>query len=139
MALTVALTAPFQTSLKRGRLDEAAALVQKFVGAGRVSAAVLHVRQDSYTFHRAFGQAKTPDTIFLLASITKPMTAVGLMVLADRGEPCGSTRTKASTGPGESVSSSTPRRMALAAPARRERSATRVRQARSPGPTPKPG
>jgi CubicO group peptidase (beta-lactamase class C family) len=86
MALTVAFTAPFQTSLKRGRLDEAAALVQKFVRAGRLSAAVLHVRQDSHTFHRAFGQAKTPDTIFLLASITKPMTAVGMMVLVDRGE-----------------------------------------------------
>jgi len=86
MALTVALTAPLQRLLKRGRLDEAAGLVQKFVDAGRLNAAVLHVRQDSHTFRRAFGEAKTPDTIFLLASITKPMTAVGMMVLADRGE-----------------------------------------------------
>jgi CubicO group peptidase (beta-lactamase class C family) len=86
MALTVALTAPLQSSLKRGRLDEAAGLVQKFVDAGRLHAAVLHVRQGGYTLRRAFGEAKTPDAIFLLASITKPMTAVGMMILADRGE-----------------------------------------------------
>ena len=40
----------------------------------------------SADFAGGFGEAKDPNTIFLLASITKPMTAVGMMVLADRGE-----------------------------------------------------
>ncbi len=35
--------------------------------------------------HRAFGKAK-PDSMFLLGSITKPLTAAAVMVLVDRGE-----------------------------------------------------
>ncbi len=40
----------------------------------------------SHVFSESFGTAKSAESIFLLASITKPMTAAGAMLLADRGE-----------------------------------------------------
>ncbi len=82
---TLLLASRLRAELNRGRLDEASSLVQSFVDSGKLRAATVHVRQGSFTFRRAFGTAKTPDTVFLLASISKPMTATGLMVLADRG------------------------------------------------------
>lgn len=71
-------------ALKDGKLEQAAALIQTAVAAGKIRAATLDVRQGQHVFQRAFGEARTPDTIFLIASITKPMTAAGLMILADR-------------------------------------------------------
>src|SRR5262245_42995462 len=68
--------------LTAARLERAAQIVS---GAQDVSAAVLHVEQGAFRFTRAFGNAKTPATPFLLASITKPMTAAGVMILVDRG------------------------------------------------------
>jgi CubicO group peptidase (beta-lactamase class C family) len=85
-AATLLLASRLRAELNRGRLDEASSLVQSFVGSAKLRAASLHVRQGSFTFRRSFGTAKTPDAVFLLASISKPMTATGLMVLADRGE-----------------------------------------------------
>jgi len=77
--------ASFALALRRDRLDEAAALLGRFTASGEVAAAALHVRQGDHTFQRGFGKATSPDTVFLLASITKPMTATAVMVLADRG------------------------------------------------------
>jgi beta-lactamase class C len=73
-------------SLKRDRLEEAAALIKKSVESGEVSAASLYVSQRDFVFQRAFGRAPEPDSVFLLASITKPMTAIGAMILVDRGQ-----------------------------------------------------
>jgi CubicO group peptidase (beta-lactamase class C family) len=73
-------------ALRKAKLDEAAGLIEKQVRAGRVRAAALEVRQGTFRFSQAFGEAGSPDTIFLIASITKPMTAAGVMILADRGE-----------------------------------------------------
>jgi beta-lactamase class C len=42
------------------------------------------VQRGEHIFQRAFGKAASPDAVFLLASITKTMTAAGVMVLADR-------------------------------------------------------
>jgi CubicO group peptidase (beta-lactamase class C family) len=71
--------------LRKEKLDKAASLIGRAVEGGSVRAATLCVRQGSFTFSRAFGQARTADAIFLIASITKPMTAAGVMILADRG------------------------------------------------------
>ena len=68
------------------RLQAAAQIIQKQVDAGILESAVLHVRQGKDTFQEAFGIAGNADAIFLLASITKTMTATAVMVLADRGE-----------------------------------------------------
>jgi CubicO group peptidase (beta-lactamase class C family) len=64
------------------------------VGKGRIaSVAVAVVKGDAITWAEGFGLANrdagreaTPDTIYRLASISKPFTATGLMVLVDRGK-----------------------------------------------------
>jgi CubicO group peptidase (beta-lactamase class C family) len=71
--------------LRQGKLDAAAALIEKATVGGEVSAAALHVRRRGLTFERAFGLARDPEAVFLLASITKPMTATGVMILVERG------------------------------------------------------
>ena len=71
-------------ALRRERVNAAIALIERATSDGRVSAASLHVRQGSYELSHAFGRAPGPLTPFLLASITKPMTATGVMILRDR-------------------------------------------------------
>ena len=64
---------------------DAIALIERAVSAGEVRAAVLHVSHGQRSEARSFGLAKATDTVFLLASITKPMTATCVMMMADRG------------------------------------------------------
>ena len=71
--------------MRQGRLDAAVGLIEQAVSKGDVSAASLHVRQGRFTLSRGFGRATSPEAVFLLASITKPMTATAVMILADRG------------------------------------------------------
>ena len=93
LGLSAACSAPERepeteaVSLNPAKLDEAAAFIQEWVDDGKLRAASLTVGLDGERFARGFGDAKDdPDTIFLLASITKPMTAIAMMVLADRSE-----------------------------------------------------
>jgi len=72
-------------ALQKQRLEEAANLVERAAASGDVRWAVLDVRQGKLNFARAFGAARE-NTVFLLASISKPMTAAGVMLLADRGK-----------------------------------------------------
>ena len=60
-------------------------LVQAKVDSGDIHAAVLHVSNGKDVLNQPFGAAKTPKAVFLLASISKPMTATAVMRLADRG------------------------------------------------------
>ncbi|MBN9119182.1 MAG: beta-lactamase family protein [Planctomycetes bacterium] len=68
--------------------------MQKFVDASDLSGAVTVVgRKDGIVAFDAVGQrdlaAKTPmtkDTLFRIASMTKPVTAIGIMILADEGK-----------------------------------------------------
>ena len=70
---------------KRG-LESAADLIARSVEEGQVLGAALDVRSGNQVFGRSFGSAPSIDAVFLLASISKPMTAAGAMVLHDRGE-----------------------------------------------------
>lgn len=54
-------------ALRRERLNEATHLIQSHVDSGEVRAAVLHVRSSDQTLSRAFGAARTPKAVFLLA------------------------------------------------------------------------
>jgi len=72
-------------ALKRDRVDAAVRWIEKFTGSGEVWAASLLVKQGGFKLERGFGPRVTPKTVFLLASITKPMTATGVMILRDRG------------------------------------------------------
>ncbi len=71
-------------ALKKDRLDAAIAMVEKATSNGYFSAAALHIQQGSTETLRAFGKIPNANTPFLLASITKPMTATAVMILRDR-------------------------------------------------------
>ena len=80
--------------LSASALDRAAELLTDALDAGRISAASLTVARDGrLVLSRGFG-AQRPEpgarpvdaeSIFLLASITKPVTACAVMLLVDRG------------------------------------------------------
>src|SRR3954470_12601130 len=73
-------------ALRRQKIDEAVKLIQSKVDSGDVRAASLHVRCGKDVFQQGFGAAKSPRAVFLLASISKPMTASAVMLLSDRGK-----------------------------------------------------
>jgi len=73
-------------ALRRQKVDEAVKLIQAKVDSGDVRAASLHVRCGKDVFQQGFGAAKSPRSVFLLASISKPMTASAVMLLSDRGK-----------------------------------------------------
>jgi CubicO group peptidase (beta-lactamase class C family) len=70
----------------RAKLDQAAAVMAGWIKDGRVAGASILVTQGDRQFLRNFGTAKGTDPIFLLASITKPMTAAAVMTLVDAGQ-----------------------------------------------------
>ena len=78
-------------STKRAKIREC---MQAFVDQGEISGAVTVVgRQSGVVSHEAVGmlslETKTPmakDALFRIASMTKPITAVGVMILADEGK-----------------------------------------------------
>ena len=73
-------------AIRQHRLLEAVHLLNEQVQSGNVSAAVLFVQNGKDEFSKAFGKASNSEAIFLLASITKPMTATAVMILAERKE-----------------------------------------------------
>jgi CubicO group peptidase (beta-lactamase class C family) len=71
----------------RVKLDQAAKLMEGWIADGRVAGASILVTQGSrHQFARNFGTAKGTEPVFLLASITKPMTATAVMSLVDEGQ-----------------------------------------------------
>ena len=85
---------PASVGLSESRLKGAAALLREEVERGGITAASLVVvRHDTIAIAEGFGRLwpeasslnVEADSIFLLASITKPVTALALMRLVDRG------------------------------------------------------
>ena len=77
------------------QLERAGGLLQAEIDRGSMSAASLLVtRRNTVVLARGFGHrrpepgasAVDPDSVFLLASITKPVTACAAMLLVDRGQ-----------------------------------------------------
>ncbi len=81
-----AFAMPLANAVALDALAEAGALIERHIASGAVLGAVLDVRSGARAVSRSYGTATSADAIFLLASITKPMTAAGVMLLADRGE-----------------------------------------------------
>ena len=88
---------PQEAGLDEGRLERAAALLEQQVADKTLgSAALLVGRDNTIALSRGYGHLRPdgsgaavgPDTIFLLASITKPVTACALMLLVERGQVC---------------------------------------------------
>jgi CubicO group peptidase (beta-lactamase class C family) len=69
----------------RAKLAQAAELMNGWIADGRVRGASILVTQGPRQFARNFGSAKGTEPVFLLASITKPMTAAAVMTLVDAG------------------------------------------------------
>src|SRR4051794_31214962 len=67
-------------------MDEAVAVLERATHAGQVTAATLHVVQREKAFTRSVGKAKSHDAMFLLGSISKPISVTALMTLFDQGE-----------------------------------------------------
>jgi CubicO group peptidase (beta-lactamase class C family) len=70
----------------KARLEQAAGVMADWIKDGRVEGASILVTQGSRQFARNFGTAKGSEPVFLLASITKPMTAAAVMTLVDSGQ-----------------------------------------------------
>lgn len=85
MSRRTLLSAAALSRLKAQGLQPAEAILNDAVQSGKLKSAVLHVQKAGKVYVKAFGAAK-PDTPFLIASITKPFTAAGLMRLADLGK-----------------------------------------------------
>ena len=79
------LASPLFAAVRQDNLTAAAGVLTRAVDDGRLLAAALYVRQGTSEFSRSFGAARSPDDMFLLASITKPMTAAAVMTLYDQG------------------------------------------------------
>ncbi|MDX1984745.1 MAG: serine hydrolase domain-containing protein [Bryobacteraceae bacterium] len=86
---------PVAAGFVPARLEQASGLLEAETKSGRVLAAsLIVVRDEKIVLHRGYGKmaphgparAVTPDTVFLLASITKPVTAAALMLLVERGK-----------------------------------------------------
>ena len=82
--LGAALSAPILAAMKRDKFDAAADVLAKAATSGQVHAASLCVRHGKERFARSFGAAASPDAMFLLASITKTLTAAAVVTLVDR-------------------------------------------------------
>lgn len=85
---------PASVGMSAARLENAAGILAGEVDRGRVlTASMLVARRQKIVLHRGFGKltpaanapAATADSIFLVASITKPVTACALMLLVERG------------------------------------------------------
>ena len=68
------------------KLDEAAKVMDGWIADGRVQGASILITQGPRKYARNFGTAKGVEPVFLLASITKPMTAAAVMTLVDKGQ-----------------------------------------------------
>lgn len=86
---------PAAVGMSAARLELAAGLLKREIDDGRVLAAsILVARRERIVLHKGFGRlrpepgapAAQPDTVYLLASITKPVTACALMLLVERGQ-----------------------------------------------------
>ena len=84
--LASAASSGLARALWAGPLDRAVRILDEATASGAVAASSLYVNRRGEVFRKSFGAARSPDTVFLLASITKPMTATAVMTLVDKGE-----------------------------------------------------
>ena len=90
----LATAKPEDVGLSSARLDRLAQVLRADIDHGRIPGAVIAItRKGKLAYYESYGfldkAAGTPmpkDAIFALASMTKPMTAVAALMLAERGE-----------------------------------------------------
>src|SRR6202023_689236 len=85
---------PGKLGFDADRLERMTQAFQGYVDSGQLpGAVVLIARRDKVAYFRAFGfrdreqkTAMTTDSIFRIASMTKPIVSVGAMMLAEEGK-----------------------------------------------------
>ncbi len=86
---------PASVGISRASLDRVHEMLTAEVHQGRMaSASILVARRGTIVLHEGFGHlsrdaaapATAPDSVYLVASITKPVTAVAAMMLVERGK-----------------------------------------------------
>lgn len=82
----MALGSPLFAAVRAGDMEAAADVLTKAAAGGQVHAASIYVRQADRVFARSCGAATTSDAIFLLASISKPISVAAVMSLHENGE-----------------------------------------------------
>jgi CubicO group peptidase (beta-lactamase class C family) len=88
------ISRPDQLGFAADRLERVTSAFKGYVESGQIpGAVVLIARKDKVAYFRAFGFrdreqkiAMTPDSIFRIASMTKPITSIGAMMLAEEGK-----------------------------------------------------
>jgi CubicO group peptidase (beta-lactamase class C family) len=85
-ALGFAAGSALSSAAARQRWDDAAEVLEKATAAKQIDAAVLHVVQKKESFTRHFGKAASADAMFLLGSISKPISVAAVMTLFDKGK-----------------------------------------------------
>jgi len=81
-----ALATPLLAAVRAGGMEQAVQVLKSATAKGQIRSAALLVREEGIEIAKAFGKATTVDAVFLLASITKPMSIAAVMTLYDKGE-----------------------------------------------------
>ncbi len=77
---------PLFAMLNEKQLNDAANILASATASRQVRAAVIYARLGKTVFQRAFGEARSVDSSFLLGSISKPIAIAALMTLYDHGK-----------------------------------------------------
>lgn len=72
---------PIWAAVKTENWDQAEAILRRATSSGQITAAALFIQQGKETFTKAYGKA---DDMFLLGSISKPISVAALMTLYDQ-------------------------------------------------------
>ena len=91
----IAVDSPEAAGMSSSALKQTTGIIESSIRRGEIHAAsILVARHGKIVLHRGFGRMSASakadpvqaDSVFLLASITKPVTACALMLLVERGE-----------------------------------------------------
>ena len=85
---------PASVGVSRAALDRVTAMLDSEVRHGLGAASILVARRGTIVLHKGFGHLSPqpgsplvePDSVYIVASITKPVTATSLMMLVERGK-----------------------------------------------------
>uniref|UniRef100_A0A7C4LM62 Class A beta-lactamase-related serine hydrolase n=1 Tax=Schlesneria paludicola TaxID=360056 RepID=A0A7C4LM62_9PLAN len=83
-ALAATNAVRLSAALEQGRWDAAAEVLRAATESQQIDAAVLHVVHRGQTWTHCWGKATSPQAMFLLGSISKPINVTALMTLFDR-------------------------------------------------------
>ena len=81
----LACGAPLLADMNEDKLNAVARLLQQNLESDVIEASTIYVRHRESVFSRSFGAAKSENAIYLLASISKPISVAAVMTLYDQG------------------------------------------------------